>query len=254
MNRELESLQRDWEDLAVVDPFWAVLTHPEEKHDQWETEAFFETGRRDIGRMLTRAERLGLPSHSRRALDFGCGLGRTTRALAAAFTDACGVDVSERMVTAARELNNDLANCAFEVHAAADLARFRSRSFDLVHSILVLQHLPSAALMRAYIAEFVRVADPSGLVVFQVPERVPVLRQIQPRRRAYALLRRLGVPPGTLYGRLHLDPMQVRGLSRREVAATLQAAGATLLAIEADDLAGAFPSATYYATPDEHGA
>jgi SAM-dependent methyltransferase len=248
LHRELRSLQRDWEDLATLDPYWAVLTHPEEKHDNWDRNAFFDSGRQDVARILAKAQNLGLPVHRRRALDFGCGLGRTTRALAPWFSAVCGVDVSPKLVAEATSLNRDAANCSFEVNAAEDLARFESGAFDLVHSILVLQHLPSTALIRRYIAEFVRVTDPSGLVVFQVPERVPLLRRIQPRRRAYGVLRRLGVPPEALYRRLRLDPMQVRALSGPEVTAALETAGATLLAIEPDDLAGAFPSVTYYAS------
>jgi SAM-dependent methyltransferase len=245
----LGSLQRDWDELASVDPFWAVLTHSQDKYGGWDREAFFEAGRRELERILARAERIGLPAERNRALDFGCGLGRLTRALADPFANVIGVDVSERFVAGARELNDDLGNCTFEVNASEDLGGLESRSFDLVHSILVLQHLPSDAMIRGYIAEFVRVTAPDGLVVFQIPQRIPRLRRIQPRRRMYRLLRRAGVRPGTLHKRLGLDPMQVRAMDRTKVEAVLRGAGATLLCTEPDLLGGAFASATYYATP-----
>ena len=44
---------------------------------------FFATGEREVGKRLADAAEIGLPRRYGRALDFGCGLGRTARALAA---------------------------------------------------------------------------------------------------------------------------------------------------------------------------
>jgi SAM-dependent methyltransferase len=203
--------------------------------------------------VLDRAERLGVPARRHRALDVGCGLGRSTRALAPSFTTVCGVDVSRPLVLAARRLNHDLTNLSFTLSPGSDLRQFDTGAFDLVHSMLVLQHLPDSASIRSYIAEFVRVTAVRGLVVFQLPQHVPVPRRVQPRRRAYRLLRGLGMNPQTLYGRLGLDPMQVRAMPRDRVVTALRHAGAEVLAVEPDNLAAAFPSATYYASPTGEG-
>jgi ubiquinone/menaquinone biosynthesis C-methylase UbiE len=49
------------------------------------------------------------------------------------------------------------------------LQLFEANTFDLVHSWLVLQHMPKP-LALAYISEFARVAKPGGVIVFQIPD------------------------------------------------------------------------------------
>ena len=65
------------------------------------------------------------------ALDFGCGVGRLTRALAGSFEKSCGVDILEAMVTKARELNGQIGNCSFVVNNSTDLRVFPNETFDL---------------------------------------------------------------------------------------------------------------------------
>ena len=242
---ELRRLARDWEDLAEVDPFWAVLTHPEQRGGRWDREAFFAEGEHDVARALAGADALGVPERRGRALDFGCGLGRTARALAARYGEVVGVDVSSRIVEQARALHGDLASVRFEVNAREELSAFGDGSFDLVFSTLVLQHLPSARMVERYLAEFVRLLAPGGAAVFQLPTRVPLRNRVQPRRRAYTALRRAGLAPATLHHRWGLDPIRVRALSPAAVTCIVERAGGRVADVRADRLAGAFPSATY---------
>ncbi len=102
-------------------------------------------------------------------LDFGCGPGRLTQALATRFDEVTGVDVAPAMIERARSYAGASGSrCRFEVNARPDLSMFADRTFDLVYSNLVLQHIPPE-LSRGYIAEFVRVLKPGGIAVFQVP-------------------------------------------------------------------------------------
>jgi len=71
------------------------------------------------------------------------------------------IDVARRQHRAARA-------CQFVVNRDPDLRRFQASTFDMVHSCLVLQHIPPEITLR-YIAEFFRVSKPGGLVVFQLP-------------------------------------------------------------------------------------
>src|SRR3954453_11263430 len=112
---------RDWEELAQLDPFWAIATSPTKRFNRWETEPFFARGHRQIARLMEDAERLGYPRGRTKALDFGCGVGRYTRALADHFEESVGVDVSEEMVAQARQLNPEVANCQFVVNVSRDL-------------------------------------------------------------------------------------------------------------------------------------
>lgn len=158
----------------------------------------------------------------------------TTRALSARFDECLGVDVAAEMVRRARELNADRPNCRFVQSVETDLAQLESGSFDLVYSSKVLQHLPRGSLACAYVAEFLRVARPDGLVAFQLWTRLPLRNRLQPRRRAYAALRALGVPR-TFLTRLGLSP-RGRGLAVTEarIRETIEGVGGTLLLTEPD--------------------
>jgi SAM-dependent methyltransferase len=234
--------------MATVDPYWGVLTHPEAKHGAWDRSAFFASGEEEIERILTTARVLGRPLQWDAALDFGCGLGRLTRALSSRFATAYGVDVSGELIEQANELNQDVENCRFRRLEGEGLALFESESIDLVCSLLVLQHQGDRSTVEAYIAEFVRVLRPGGLIAFQMPTHVPMRRRIQPRRRAYTTLRALGVPPSVLYNRLGLDPLRMQGMPRERVLGAVERAGGRVLTVREDELGGEYPSATYYVT------
>jgi SAM-dependent methyltransferase len=222
---------RDWDDLALVDPFWAVLAADGKRGGGWELSEFLSTGEADVEQILATASELGRPSRHERALDFGCGVGRLTRALARRFDEAVGIDVSERMLEHARRLNADTPNVTF---ASSDEPP--PEPFDLVVANLVLQHLPSKALARVYIGRLIKATRPDGLLVFQLPTKLPLARRLQPRRRLYKPLRtRVGAE------RLHaagLHPVRLLALPEPNVRATVDVAGATVAHTEDAAAAG----------------
>ncbi len=165
---KLEDLQKDWDALGRIDPMWAVLTRDDRRNRGWDEEAFFRTGREEIAGVMRELDRLGLPERRERCLDFGCGVGRLTQALAEHFTRCDGVDIAPSMLEAARGFNRHGDRVAFHLNDTDDLALFPSGAFDFVYSNIVLQHVgPEAA--RSYVREFVARAGPAGLALFQVP-------------------------------------------------------------------------------------
>ena len=250
--RALERQRRDWEDLATVDCLWSILRHPS-RRERWELDEFFATGEHDVERILGVGAELGLPVNRERALDFGCGVGRLSRALAKRFSHVEAVDISHEMIERARGLNTDAPNIRFVHNVAADLERYGTGSFDLVCAILVLQHLPSEADALRYVEDFVRVLGPGGLAAFQLPSEVPPRRRLQLRRRAYSGLRSIGFSERWLYRRLGLDPIRTLGVPEGTVSSSVVAAGGRLVRVERDDAAGPLiPSRTYYASPVAH--
>jgi SAM-dependent methyltransferase len=207
----LERHKQEWEELAKVDPFWAICTDAEHRGGRWELAEFFDTGEAEISEVLKASDDLGEPVRRGRALDFGCGVGRLSRPLAERFRECVGLDISEGMVKLARELNEDRPNCRFVVNESPDLGQFESDSFDFVYSSLVLQHMPSEEIVENYVAEFLRVLRPGGLAVFQALSHIPLALRLQPRRRVYALLRTIGVREQFLLMRMKLTP--ARGLA-----------------------------------------
>lgn len=243
----LSRSKKHWEDMGALDPCWAILTEPGTKHGKWDVERFFETGRSEISGLAATSEKLGLPRQHDWALDFGCGVGRLTRALAQDFEHVVGIDISQSMLRQAVVLNRD-SNCQFLLNDSETLP-FPAAQFDLIYTALVLQHVPSQESIRRYIAEFVRVLKAGGLLVMQLPSYVPLRRRVQARPRLYGWLRAAGVSEQLLYGKLGLHPIPMRFLPEREVTAIVEHGGGAVLQIVADQRAGPhISSRTYYAT------
>lgn len=161
-----------WEKLAREDPYWAVLTDPEKSGNRWDVDEFFATGRItvDDDMAVIREALPGLATCS--ALDFGCGVGRLTQALGTHFDHVTGVDIAAPMIELANQHNQTPESVEFKLNPASDLSLFPDHSFDLVYSVMTLQHIPPALIPR-YIKEFGRICRPGGAVFFQLPTAVP---------------------------------------------------------------------------------
>jgi SAM-dependent methyltransferase len=244
--RRLRAQQRDWNDLASVDALWAVLTDADRQHGHWRIDEFFATGEKEIGGVMTIARSLELPRRNERALDFGCGVGRLTRALSHRFTTCVGVDIAPAMLANARRLNVNFPSCEFVLNTSNNLGTFASHTFDFVYSSKVLQHMNSRSVALAYIGEFLRLLRDDGLAVFQVPYEVPFRRRVQPRRRLYRPLRAAGFSERWLYKRAALNPMKTISVPQDEVTRAVENAGGVVLtAVPAVDEPN--PSFFYYA-------
>jgi SAM-dependent methyltransferase len=231
----LERHKQEWEELAKVDPLWAICTDAEHRGGRWELAEFFDTGEAEISEVLKASDDLGEPVRRGRALDFGCGVGRLSRPLAARFRECVGLDISEGMVKLARELNEDRPNCRFVVNDAPDLAQFESESFDFVYSSLVLQHMPSAEIVEKYIGEFLRVLRPGGLAVFQALSHIPLALRLQPRRRVYGFLRTIGLNEQFLLMRMKLTPARGLAIPEARMRQFIERHGGTAELVEASD-------------------
>jgi SAM-dependent methyltransferase len=170
----LRGLQQTWDELATRDAMWAVLTGPRATARAWDQDAFFATGVAEIDAVLDRVRRAGVIPRFHRALDFGCGPGRLTQALAGQFERADGVDISSAMIARARTFNRLGDRCHYHLNETDRLAAFDDATFDFVYSMITLQHM-EPQYSRRYIQEFFRVLRPGGVVVFQLPgEPIPI--------------------------------------------------------------------------------
>ncbi|HEY7149565.1 MAG TPA: class I SAM-dependent methyltransferase [Gaiellaceae bacterium] len=229
----LDRHKQEWEELAKVDPLWAICTSADRLGGGWELAEFFDTGEAEISEMLKVADDLGEPVRRERALDFGCGVGRLSRPLAERFRECVGIDISEGMVKLARELNDDRPSCRFLVNAAPDLGQLETESFDLVYSALVLQHMPSVEMVESYVSEFLRVLRPGGLAVFQTLSHIPLALRLQPRRRVYAFLRGLGLSEQLLMMKMKLTPARGLAVPESKMRAIVERHGGTVELAEA---------------------
>ena len=165
---ELEKLQRVWQALAEDDPMWAVLSTPEKRGGKWNQDEFFETGVQDVLALIHTLATHGIRYSTRAALDFGCGLGRLTQALAPYFDVTYGVDISSEMIERAKAINNYGSNCCYLLNVHQHLRIFSDHQLSFIYSNIVLQHVPPD-LSELYLQEFLRILEPGGLLVFQLP-------------------------------------------------------------------------------------
>lgn len=87
-----------------------------------------------------------LPERCDTALDIGCGSGAFSRLLAERCGKVISLDLSPKMLEAARKLSRDHSN--IEYHCADIMTwDFPSRHFDCIVSIATLHHLPLREIM-----------------------------------------------------------------------------------------------------------
>lgn len=244
-----ERHRQDWEALTAMDTCWSILAAPGRKKGNWDLEEFFHTGEAEIGRVMRVARELGAPAGRAAALDFGCGVGRLTRALGRHFDDCCGVDISEKMIIQARQMNRGVAGCRFKLNLKSDLEDFADGSFDMIYTSIVLQHIPGKDVIKTYIAEFIRTLRHDGLLVFQLPSHISPDRRLRctVRRGLYASLRNLGGSEAFLF-RLGLHPMRNSFISEAEVMELIRSLDAKLLRLERDAKDRSFISNKYFVT------
>ena len=234
----LSGLRRHWDEYGRSDPLWAILTAPDKKGNRWSIDEFLQTGRDEIAALVAYLDALGLGRTRRRALDFGCGAGRLSHALATYFDHVVGVDIAPSMIDAARKLHAGVRGLEFRINASDRLDSIESASIDLVYTRLVLQHMPER-YVRAYLAEFVRVLSPVGVLVFQLPSADPLPVKVE----GHALKRLLPRPVISMIRavrRLREFPrMEMHGLPRDEVEELLVSLGARVVDVVDDRAHGA---------------
>jgi SAM-dependent methyltransferase len=112
--------------------------------------------------------RLGADPRGGLCVEVGCGPGRMTGALAERFDRVLALDVSPAMLEQARAAVA-APNVTFQSVAGDLLDGVEDGIADALVCYLVLQHLPSAAVVRSYLHEFARVLAPAGEAFVQVP-------------------------------------------------------------------------------------
>ena len=168
---DLAQLEAIWEGQAASDPLWAILSEPHKRGRKWTLDEFFATGETLVAEWLGRATAAGAVIHHGTAVDFGCGIGRLTQALADRFDAVVGVDISRTMVDIARRMNRHGDRVTYRHNPQSDLSLLADASADLLFTVIVLQHI-RPALAESYVDEFFRVVRPGGLVIFHVPSHL----------------------------------------------------------------------------------
>ncbi len=126
----------DWTRIGNIDPYFGVCTDDRFRRERMTDEDradFFVSGMSDVAFVLRHVH----PREMNKALDFGCGVGRLSLALASKFGNVVGVDISQPMLQEARKHAAlvGASNVLFVNEIPDD-------TFDFVLSYIVLQHIP----------------------------------------------------------------------------------------------------------------
>ena len=203
----------DWEALAQQEPWFAVLTderYLRERMSPDDLRDFFASGDADIAHIFDLIERPDFAPKS--ALDFGCGVGRLTRALVKRIDRVAGVDVAPSMLRRARE----------NVPAASFSSSIPNERFDLIVSLIVFQHIP-VARGEALLDELLAHLSDDSVAALQFTFRRPgsFLRRIARTIRArvpfvHRIAQRIrGERPLPYMQMNEYDPLRVMAILRR---------------------------------------
>jgi SAM-dependent methyltransferase len=161
-----------WDRAAQVDALRAVAADASDDE--------FDRQGADAARILV--EHAG---PSGRILEIGCGVGRIMAPLAALRDehdrpryDVHGIDISAEMVRQGRVRAGERENLTFHVGNGYDLGDLEDDGFDLVYSLLVVQHMPKTIALN-YFKEVHRVLALGGRFLLHVPNILAEERLLQ---------------------------------------------------------------------------
>jgi SAM-dependent methyltransferase len=168
---ETSSTDEEWERWGAIDPYFSVLTDQRYRATRITPDAkseFFRSGAEYVGHILSLCRsHVGLDYAPRRVLDFGCGVGRLAIPFARTAEQVVGVDVSSSMLAEARRNceRNNVSNVV--LLRSDDRLHLVDGHFDLVHSSIVLQHIP-VERGRAIFERLVEKVSSNGVAAIQL--------------------------------------------------------------------------------------
>jgi SAM-dependent methyltransferase len=171
-------MERFWDERAKEDAYYFVDNRLD--YGAPDVERFWDGGEEALGLLLEIAGASIEPGHT--VLDVGCGLGRLTRAAASRAERVLALDVSEEMLSQARELNAQLTGVEWIHGDGHTLEPIPDGTVDCCISLVVFQHIPDPAITLGYMREIGRVLGPGGFAAFQLSTDVGFHRPNQPWR------------------------------------------------------------------------
>lgn len=169
-------VQQVWQRLGETAAYWSVATHdkflPENIDNAYDD--FYSTGAENVHTLLSTLSRNQIAvANLKTCIDFGCGVGRLSVALAAQFDQVTAVDVSASHLAIANQVftKRHISNVA-TLHLAQITDVHTLPCVDLIYSVIVLQHNPPPVIRYLLCALFGRL-NPGGVAVIQLPTYLP---------------------------------------------------------------------------------
>ena len=169
--RMFDHVRTEWSKLGETEPYWSVLSSDEFRGtpDEAVRDNFYLTGAHELARIHATLGRCGLSlSQFEQGFEFGCGLGRTTLALAEVLPAIAACDISAPHLAVA-EAEAEARQVSGITFIQADDQTFgMTDPFDFWYSRIVLQHNPPP-IMDAILERMFDQLSPGGVALFQAP-------------------------------------------------------------------------------------
>jgi SAM-dependent methyltransferase len=212
MNRTLlsDSPDTSWEIHGRNEAYYGVLSDARFRASNLSESVlaeFMQSGEDHIAEIIGLSEHhFGALQQRKKALDFGCGVGRLVLPLARRFDSVAGIDVSQAMLNETK-LNAQRAELDnVSLFQVVDGLIAAQEKFDFIHSVIVFQHIPTH-LGERLVSQLTSVLAPGGVAAIHVllQLRRPLWKKIgSALRRRVALLR---IPANLINGRPWNEPM-----------------------------------------------
>lgn len=98
----------------------------------------------------------------KKAIDFGCGTGRSTRFLQKLGFGVIGIDISPDMIHKAREID---PNGDYRLVKDGDLGQLKDSGYDLVQSVFTFDNIPTMEKKVMIFREIKRILNSDGRIV-----------------------------------------------------------------------------------------
>ena len=163
---------KQWEQWGKKDPYRGVLTEDKfdiKKLNSETLDDFFDSGSQHIEKVISYIhQHLDRDFVPKKAVDFGCGVGRLIVPLSKLCEEVVGIDVSDSMLyRASKELQKrKIENC--QLIKSDDKLSLLKGKYDLIHSHIVFQHIPTKR-GEQILANLIDRLEDGGIGVIEVP-------------------------------------------------------------------------------------
>lgn len=159
---------KTWEEKARENPLYGVMSderfadsgNPTDE----ELDIFYSQGRKFVSRWISPWLIETETAENADVLEFGCGMGRLTNALAESHSPEhiYGLDISPTMIEYAKKYTNKAIG--YEIVRADSSFPFEDEQFQRIYSYAVFQHIATGSVVEKSIAEIGRVLAKGGYV------------------------------------------------------------------------------------------
>ena len=167
----VDLVKKKWSKLGKEEPYWSVLAskkYLQNNLNEKSKSEFFNTNSRDrhnISSIISRFE--WRTNNDSLAMEFGCGIGRTTSVLAETFKSVHAFDVSSNHLRLAASNLHEYDNITFVEVTDLDVIDHHGK-YDFIYSVMVLQHNPPP-IIEHILEKLLKNLKTSGVAYIQIP-------------------------------------------------------------------------------------